>query len=145
MTYNIQNFSNNSKYNHVYLGEEKETNKTQLIWSLLLNFYLNMFWTSLCPSSGEPSHSAHSSRPNSTQPQPAQPVQNTIRSYTQSCSPEDGHNDAWNMLREKFSDKNQISCILLVSSSSPYVHYAWSQEPKTCLPACITCTGRLIG
>jgi len=34
-------------------GEEKETNKMQLIWCLLSNFYLNMFCASLCPSSGE--------------------------------------------------------------------------------------------
>jgi len=33
------------------------------------------------------SHSAHSLRPNSTQP-----VQNTICSNTRSCSPDDGHN-----------------------------------------------------
>ena len=35
------------------LGEERETNKMQLIWCLLSNFYLNMFRASLCPSSGE--------------------------------------------------------------------------------------------
>ena len=34
-------------------GEERETNKMQLIWCLLSNFYLNMFRASLCPSSGE--------------------------------------------------------------------------------------------
>ena len=44
------------------------------------------------------SHSTHSSRLSSTQPQPAQTVQNTICGSTQSCSPEDGHNDARNML-----------------------------------------------
>ena len=33
--------------------EERETNKMQLIWCLLSNFYLNMFRGSLCPSSGE--------------------------------------------------------------------------------------------
>ena len=44
-------------------------------------------------------HSAHSSRPSSTQPQPSQPVQNTIRRSAHSCSPDDGHNDARNMLR----------------------------------------------
>ena len=32
---------------------ERETNKMQLIWCLLSNFYLNMFRASLCPSSGE--------------------------------------------------------------------------------------------
>ena len=47
-----------------------------------------------------------------------------------SCSPDDGHNDARNMLREKFDNKYQISCILLISLSSPYVHEARSQEPK---------------
>ena len=31
---------------------------------------------------------------------------------------------------KRFDNKHQISCILLVSLSSPYVHDAWSQEPK---------------
>ena len=44
-------------------------------------------------------YSAHSLRPISTQPQPAQPVHNTICSNTRTCSPDDGHNDARNMLR----------------------------------------------
>ena len=34
-------------------GEERETNKMQLIRCLLSNFYLDMFRASLCPSSGE--------------------------------------------------------------------------------------------
>jgi len=34
-------------------GEERETNKMQLIRFLLSHFYLNMFRASLCPSSGE--------------------------------------------------------------------------------------------
>ena len=75
-------------------------------------------------------HSAHSSRPSSTQPQPSQPVQNFICGSAHSCSPDDGHNDARNMLRQKFDNKYQISCLLLVSLSSPYVHDARSQEPK---------------
>ena len=75
-------------------------------------------------------HSAHSSRPSSTQPQPSLPVQNTICGSAHSCSPDDGHNDARNMLRLKFDNEHQISCILLVSLSSPYVHDARSQEPK---------------
>jgi len=41
----------------------------------------------------------HSLRPSSTQPQPGQPEQNIIRSNTRSCSPDDRHNDARNMLR----------------------------------------------
>ena len=45
--------------------------------------------------------SARSLRPKSIQPQPAKPVQNTICSNTRSCSPEDGHNDARNMLSQK--------------------------------------------
>ena len=117
----------------------------QIIGCLLSNFYLNMFRASLCPSSGEkrlcttaysvlhwlywvwlceagPSstqpHPAQA-EPSSTQPQPAQPVQNTICGSTQSCSPDNGHNDARNMLRQKFDNKHQISCILLVSLSSP--------------------------
>jgi len=69
--------------------------------------------------------------PISTQSQPAQPVQNTTCSSTRSCSPDDGHNDARNMLKYKFDNKHLISCILLVSLSSPYVHDARSQEPET--------------
>jgi len=38
-------------------------------------------------------------RPSSTQPQPSQPVQNTIRGSAHSCSPDDRHNVARNMLR----------------------------------------------
>ena len=38
---------------YITQGEERETNKMQLIWCLLSNFYLNMFLESLCPSSGE--------------------------------------------------------------------------------------------
>ena len=45
-------------------------------------------------------HTAHDADPhNYSQPQPAQPVQNTICGSTRSCSPDDGHNDARNMLR----------------------------------------------
>ena len=43
-------------------------------------------------------HSAHSLRPSSTQPQPSLTVQNTICGSAHSCSPDDGHNDARNML-----------------------------------------------
>jgi len=57
-------------------------------------------------------------------------VQNTICGSAHACSPDDGHNDARNTLRQKFDNKHQISCILLVSLSSPYVHDARSQEPK---------------
>jgi len=35
----------------------------------------------------------------STQPQPSLPVQNIVCSSAHSCSPDDGHNDARNMLR----------------------------------------------
>jgi len=45
-------------------------------------------------------HTAHDAAPhNHIQPQPAQPVQNTICGSTRYCSPDDGHNDARNMLR----------------------------------------------
>ena len=43
-------------------------------------------------------HSAHCLCHSSTQPQPAQPG-NTTCGIKQSCSPDDGHNDARNMLR----------------------------------------------
>ena len=52
----IKNTEYNRKYKTSYCnsqGEERETNKMQLIWCLLSNFYLNMFRASLCPSSGE--------------------------------------------------------------------------------------------
>ena len=82
-------------------------------------------------------HAVHDAAPhNHSQPQPAQPVQNTICGSTRSrsYSPDDGHNDARNMLRYKFDNKHRISCILLVSLTSPYVHDARSQELKTFFP-----------
>ena len=57
-------------------------------------------------------------------------VQNTTCSSAHSCSPDDGHNDARNMLRWKFDNEHHISWMLLVSLSSPNVHDARSQEPK---------------
>ena len=56
-------------------------------------------WVHFVKVSVRLTHSAPSLRTSSTQPQPAQPVQNTICSNTRSCSPDDGHNDARNMLR----------------------------------------------
>ena len=52
-----------------------------------------------CYCSNSIFHNAHSPRPSSTQPQTAQPVQNTICGSAHSCSPDDGHNDVRNMLR----------------------------------------------
>ena len=118
---------------HGTQGEERETNKMQLIRCLLSNFYLNMFRASLCLSSGEQDSVllhmvfctgcvrrgcvelrrklcalCESRTVNFTQctqlttqlhtTQPAQPVQNTICSNTRSCFPDNGHNDARNML-----------------------------------------------
>ena len=74
-------------------GEERETNKMQIILYLLSNFYPNMFLASLCPSSGE---------------------QDSVLPHMvfctgcadcgcvelcALCSPDDGHNDARNMFR----------------------------------------------
>jgi len=64
------------------------------------------------------SHSAQSLRPSSTQPQPAQPVLKTICGITQTCSSDDGHNNARNKLRQTIDNKLQISCFLLVSLST---------------------------
>jgi len=65
-------------------------------------------------------------------------VQNTICGSTRSCSPDDGHSDARNMLRKKFDNKHRISCILLASLSSLYFHDARSQEPKIyCFNVCL--------
>ena len=75
----------------------------------------------------------HKTTANHSQPQSTTaytPRQNTACSITRSYSPDDGHNDARNMLRWKFDNKYRISCILLVSLSSPYVHDARSQKPK---------------
>ena len=44
------------------------------------------------------------------------PRQNTTCNRTRSYSPDDGHNDARNMLRKRFNNKYRISCILLVLS-----------------------------
>ena len=74
-----------------------------------------MFWASLCPSSGALDrtllhmvfsigcagwslHSAHGLLPGSPRFQPAYAVLKTICSNILSTSPEDGHNDARNML-----------------------------------------------
>ena len=70
---------------------ERKTNKMQLIWCLLSNFYLNM-------------------RPSSTQPQPAQPVQNTTCSSTRSCSM------MGIMISETCRDRSWIINITLVAS-----------------------------
>ena len=98
------------------------------IWcsALLVKAVVVRSWDASCVHC-EGAHSLHHS---STQPQPSLTVQNTICGSAHSCSPNDGHNDARNMLRQKFDNKHQISCILFVSLSSPYVHYARSQEPK---------------
>jgi len=44
-------------------------------------------------------HGAHCLRPSSTRSQPTQPGKHHTHSLKQSCSPDDGHNDARNMLR----------------------------------------------
>jgi len=86
---------------------KRETNRMKLILCLLLNFYLNMFRASLCLSSTEQDRilphmvfctgcagcgCVELGR------EPCA-VQNTICSSIRSCSPDDGHNDARNMLR----------------------------------------------
>jgi len=66
------------------------------IWCSALVVLAVVVWSSdaSCVHYVKVTHGAHSSHPSSTQPQPAQPMQNTICGSTQSCSPEDGHNDA---------------------------------------------------
>jgi len=57
-------------------------------------------WKLLSNSNFQTVNTAHNTAPhNHNQPQLAQPVQNTICGSTRSCSPDDGHNDARNMLR----------------------------------------------
>ena len=63
----------------------------------------------------------HTTTANHSQPQPTTahaPRQNPACSRTLSYSPDDGHNDARNMLRYKFDNRHWISCILLVPSLS---------------------------
>ena len=60
-------------------------------------------------------------------------VQKTICSNTRPCSPDDGHNDARNTLRQKFDNKHRISCILLVYLSSPLVLSVFWKKKKNCL------------
>ena len=50
--------------------------------------------------------------------------------YPSSGEHDDEHNDARNMLRQKFDNKYRINCILLVSLSSHYVYDARSKETK---------------
>jgi hypothetical protein len=68
---------------------------------------------------------------------PPQPVQNTICGRIQSGSPDEGHNGARNMLRQKLWINIRLvaSCWSL---SSPYFHDARSHEPKTLTLACKT-------
>ena len=116
------------KYN-LDLRWRERTNKMQLIRCLLSNFYPNMFRASLCPSSGEQDRvlphmisctgsagcgwlwscgAASWVVCNFTQwtqlttqlyTTTAQPLQNTICRSIRSCSPDDRHDDARNMLR----------------------------------------------
>ena len=100
--------------------------------------FINIFRASICPLSGQQvvhcriwpsalvllavvlwSQDAICVRPSSTQPQPSQTVQNTIRVNAHSCSPDVGHSVAQNILKQEFVDKHQISCILLISLPSP--------------------------
>jgi len=67
-------------------------------------------------------------------------VQNTICGSAHSCSPDDGHNDAWNMLRQKFNNKHQISCILLVSLS---LHPTFMMHGHKSLKFTLTCCSLL--
>ena len=120
-------------------SEERATNKIQLIRCLLSNFYLNMFRSSLCPSSGDQDglllHMVFCSvtRRGKTIRRESRSVYGShVLRFPPSCSPDDGHNDARNMLRQKFDNKHLISCILLVALSSLYVHDARSQQPKIC-------------
>ena len=101
-------------------GEERETNKMQLIWCLLSSFYLYVFQASLCPSSGE---------------------QECALPHMVFCTVSDGCGcvelgrklcELWRSLFDyKFDNKHQISCILLVSLSSAY-QYVQLHTMKLC-------------
>jgi len=113
----------------------------QLIWCLLSYFYLNMFRASLCPSSAEQecalphmvfctgcvhtargpaphNHSHHNQRRT-----PYAAAHTLVLLMMGIMMPE----TCWD---KRFDNKRQISCVLLVSLSSSYVHDARSQEPK---------------
>ena len=109
---------------------ERETNKMQLIWCILSNFYLNMFRASLYPSSGE---------------------QECALTHMVFCTVSDGCGCVelgrklcalWRslfdimgiMMPETCWDKSLVINVRLVAScwslSSPYVHDARSQKPN---------------
>ena len=100
----------------------------------IINFCLNMFRSSLCPSSGEQ--------------RPCVTAFGVLRWFCWMwlvavvgrcvvvthglCSPEDGHNDARNMLIQKLITSD--CCILLVFSVSSYfAPDARSHEPRICV------------
>ena len=71
----------------------------------IINFCLNMFRASLCPSSGEQKHCVShptTQRPTTSTNHIQQNQRSTPYAVTHGlCSPEDGHNDARNMLGQK--------------------------------------------
>ena len=139
----------------------------------IINFCLNMFRGSLCPSSGEQrpcvtaydvlrwfcwmwlvavvgccvvgcehcgGYCSQCSHPTMQCPKTAtNHIQQNQRSTSYAvthglCSPEDGHNDARNMLRQKLIINIwllHLDGFLSLSLSSHFAHAARSQEPKT--------------
>jgi hypothetical protein len=84
---------------HPY-GRKNRTNKMSQVM-IFINAYsnLNLFWASLCPSSGEQErdclglHVVFACLP------VLQANTTCIHKQSRSCSPDDGHNDARNKLR----------------------------------------------
>jgi len=97
-----------ARLHHIIVKRERKPTRCNN-QMFIINICLNMFRASLCPSSGEQrpcvtacEYCSHptTQRPNRYQPHPAEPA-HTPHAVTHGlCSPEDGHNDARNMLRQ---------------------------------------------
>ena len=92
-------------FGHHYAHHQENKTVHCRIWcsALVVMAVVVWSWDASCvhceSESNSNLHSAYSLHPSSTQPQPSQPVQNTICGSAHYCSPDDGHNDARNMLR----------------------------------------------
>ena len=94
---NVPLFASCAKKKDVCLKRERKPTRynNQMF---IINFCLNMFRASLCPSSGE----QRPQRPTTATNHIQQNQRSTPYAVTHGlCSPEDGHNDARNMLRQK--------------------------------------------
>ena len=117
------------------LVKREKTNKMQLIWCLLSNFYINTFRASVCPSPGAVGTQC---------PQLTTQLHTTTANHSQHNQCRTPHTVIHGLvllvmgilMPETCWCRNLIINIRLVASCwfslpSPYVHDARSQEPKT--------------